>query len=295
MPSPRATPSLAIRSQKRKHSEISGLNVDGPVKRSRHSGEEEETTLWTTVKKYLENPGRRPQPSVSCPVCLGPIAIRGVPILEPCPWKLANGSQAVGAVLPCAHILCLECFNGHIAAQEEMVPDGLKFCPCCRFELLFPGCFHVIPAQRVPIATDEDASIVPLTMPELQPGLEHRFPEDCFDCTHRAVEEYVDISLRFVSEIIHGVAYLPSEGPPEWDDAVESSLQQVWNYMEYQRSIPSWRNGHVPAGLLQVSFAGEGVDLSQGSNASHNCDSIVYSREGEAFWYVPVHRDDGPY
>lgn len=294
MSSPKATPSLGVPSRKRKYSEISGLNVDGPVKRSRHSGEEEETILWTTVKKYLENPTRRPQPSVSCPICLYPIAIRGVPILEPCPWKLANGSQTVGAVLPCAHILCFGCYNGHIAAQEEMIPDGTKNCPCCRFELLYSGCFHIIPAQRVPIATYEDASMVPLTMPELQPGLEHRFPETCFECTTQAAEEYVEISLRFVSEIVHGVGYVFGEGPPEWNDAVELSLHQVWNYMEYQHSIPSWRNGHVPAGLLQVSFAGKGADLPQASDASHS-DSIVYSREGEVFWYVPVHRDDGPY
>lgn len=136
--------------------------------------------------------------------------------------------------------------------------------------------------------------MVPLTIPELQPGLEHYFPEDCFECTSEAAEEYVDISLRFVSEIIHGVGYLLGEGPPEWNNAVELSLHQVWNYMEYQRSIPSWRNGNVPARLLRVSFAGEGVDLPCGSDAPHS-DSIVYSREGEAFWYVPVHRDDGPY
>lgn len=294
MSSPRATPSRPVQSRKRKHSEISGLDGDRPTtKKSRYSAEEEETNLWTTVKTYLEDPAGRPQPMCYCPICLCPIAIRGVPILEPCPWKLANGSQKVGVALPCAHIICMGCANGHIAAQEELVPTGQKSCPICRAGLHF-GCLHTVPPQRLPIATSEDASLVPLTMPELQPGFEHRFPADCWECTTEAAEEYIDVSLRFVSEMVHGVGYLPGEGPPEWEDAVEASLQLMWTYLENQRAIPSWRNGSVPAGLLGVRFADNAADLLQVSDNPYN-DAIVYSREGEAFWYVPVHRDDGPY
>lgn len=293
MSSPRTTPFRPVQSRKRKHSDISGLDGDRPVKKSRYSAEEEETNLWTTVKSYLENPAGRPQPMCYCPICMYPIAIRGVPILEPCPWKLADGSQKVGMVLPpCAHIFCGECINKHIAAQDELVP-GRKTCPICRADLLF-DCLHTIPPQRVPIATNEDASLVPLTMPELQPGFEHRAPSDCFLCVADAAEQFVDVGLRFVSEAVHGVGYLPGEGPREWDDLVEASLQLMWDYLEDQRAIPSWRNGSVPAGLLRVRFIEDAADLPQ--LFDHHCsDIIVYSREGEAFWCVPVHRGDGPF
>ncbi|KAK7700611.1 hypothetical protein SLS64_010754 [Diaporthe eres] len=292
MSSPRATPSRPVESRKRKHSDISGVDADRPVKKSRYSAEEEDTNLWTTVKSYLENPAGRPQPMCYCPICMYPIAIRGVPVLEPDPWKLADGSQKVGGVLPCAHIICLECINGHFVAQEELVP-GHKSCPICRANCKF-GCLHTIPPQRLPIATGEDASLVPLTMPELQPGSGHRLPADCFECTGEAAEEYVDVGLRFVSEVVHGVGYLPGEGPQEWENLVEASLQLMWDYLENQRAIPSWRNGSVPAGLLRVSFVEDAADLPQLSDP-HYSDAIVYSREGEAFWCVPVHRGDGPF
>lgn len=291
MSSPSATPSRPVQSRKRKHSQISELNAERPGKKIRYSAEEEETNLWTTVKSYLENPAGRPQPMCSCPICMYPIAIRGVPILEPCPWNLAAGSQKVGVVLPCAHILCGECANAHIAAQDELAP-GQKSCPICRASLLF-GCLHTIPPQRLPIATSEDASIVPLTIPEMQPGLE-RLPEDCFACTGEAAEEYVYVGLRFVSEVVHGVGYLPGEGPREWDNLVEASLQLMWDYLEDQRAIPSWRNGSVPAGLLRVRFVEDAADLPQLSD-HHHSDTIEYSREGELLWCVPVHRGDGPF
>ncbi|KKY31182.1 hypothetical protein UCDDA912_g08905 [Diaporthe ampelina] len=259
------TPSLpTVQSRKRKHSDISGLNVDGPAKRtkSRHA-EKEETNLWTTVKRYLEDPAAHgPQPSVSCVICTIPIAIRGIPILEPDPWKLADGSQKVGAVLPCAHIFCQECINAHMAAQDELDPTGHKSCPFCRGDLLFTGCLHTVPPQRLPIATSEDFSMAPLTMPELQPGFEHRFPEDCWECTAQASEEYINLSLRFVSEVLHGVGYLPGEGPPEWDDLVGASQQLVREHQERQRLVPSWRNGSVPAGLLRARHSG--TSLSAG-------------------------------
>lgn len=290
------TPSLPVQSRKRKHSEISGLNIDRPVKRTktRHA-EEEETNLWTTVKRYLENPAAHPQPLVSCVICMIPIAIRGVPILEPDPWKLADGSQKVGASLPCAHIFCQECIDEHIAAQDQLDQAGRKTCPCCRASLLFTNCLDTIPSQRLPVATSEDFSMVPLTMPELQPGLEHRFPEECWECAGQAAEELVDVSLRFVSEMLYGVGYLPGEGPREWDDFVEKLISLMWEYQEHQRSVPSWRNGTVPSGLLRVSFAGEGFPhphLLRGL-VSLDQDAIVYSPEGEALWYVPVLRSDG--
>ncbi|KAG6358022.1 hypothetical protein INS49_013906 [Diaporthe citri] len=131
-------------------------------------------------------------------------------------------------------------------------------------------------------------------MPELQPGFGHRFPEDCFECTSEAAEEYIDVGLRFVSEVVHGVGYLPGEGPREWDGVIEASLQLMWDYLENQRAIPSWRNGSVPAGLLRVRFIEDAADLPQLSDR-HYSDTIVYSPEGELSWCVPVHRGDGPF
>lgn len=290
MPSQRASPSLSAQSRKRKHSEISGLNIDEPVtSRIRYSAEEEETNLWTTVKSYLEDPAGRPQPSVSCPVCMYPIAIRGIPILEPCPWKLASGSQKFGVVLLCAHIICGECYNGYIRAQNALDPHGQRRCPLCRADLKFPGCMSIVPPQRLPVATDEDSSIVPLTLPELQPGFEYRFPQECRECVELSCEEYINVSLRFCSEMIHGVGYYPGEGSQEWDDVVEASQERLWDYLARQRAMPSFRNGSVPTGLLRVSFIGEPAHIP--SIAHTEIDSILYSQEGEAFWCVPVHRE----
>lgn len=136
--------------------------------------------------------------------------------------------------------------------------------------------------------------MVPLTMPELQPGFENRFPTDCFGCVADTAGEYITITLRFISEMVHGVGYLPGEGPVMWEDLVEGSQEFMWQYLDRQGDIPSWRNGNVPTGLLQVSFAEEAADLPHVSDNPHS-DAIVYSYEGEAFWYVPVHQDDGPY
>lgn len=293
MPSPQATPSLPVQCRKRKRSEISGLvKVDEPFKRTyQHSAEEEETNLWTRVKSYLENPAGRPQPLVICPICICPIAIRGIPILEPCPWKLANRSQMVGVALPCAHIICQECFKGHSAAQEELVPGG-KSCPICRADLIFRACKHDIPPQRLPIATYEKASIVPLTSPEIQPG-GFPIPENCFDCAAARAEHDIEASMRFVSTTLNGADYLQAEGPPGWDDVVGAVQMAVLGFIEEQLDKPSWWNGDVPTRLLRVSFAGEAADLLQPFNNPRD-DAIVYSREGEAFWYVPVRSDDGP-
>lgn len=295
MPSPQATPSLPVQCRKRKHYEISGLvKVEEPVKRTyQHSAQTEETNLWTRVKSYLENPAGRPQPLVMCPICTCPIAIRGIPILEPCPWKLACRSQMVGVVLPCAHVICQECYNGHWHAQEVLVPDGGRSCPICRAELLHSGCKHDIPPQRLPIATYEKASIVPLTRSEMQPSGGQPLPENCFDCAAAGAEEDVEVSMRFVSATVNGAGYLPGEGPPGWDDVVGAIQMAVLDFIEEQLDKPSWWNGSVPTGLLRVTFAGEAADLLQPFNHPGS-DAIVYSREGEAFWYVPVRSDDGP-
>lgn len=294
MLSPRGNSHVPVPSRKRKHSEISGLNNDGPVKKRRHDFEE--TNLWTTVKCYLKDPAGNLVPSVSCPICSHPIAIRGVPGLEPDPWKLADGSQKVGVVLPCVHILCQECFNGHIAAQNELSPTGQKTCPCCRTDLLFIGCRHTIPPQRLPVATSEDFSMVPLTIPELCENT-HLFPEDCWECTMHSCEEYIDVSMRFVSGNVHGREYRLGEGPPAWEDLIEASQVLMWRYLNNLRAMPNWRNGSVPAGLLGVAFAGEGsapVHLLQGFEHP-DLDAIVYDPTGAALWYFPVHRSHGPH
>lgn len=291
MSPPRSTPSPLLR--KRKLSEISGLQVDKPVKKSRYTDQEEETNLWTTVKEYLLSPDGRPQPSVACPICLVPVAIRGVPILEPCPWKLADGSQKVGAVLPCAHIICGECHNKYMGDQDELLPRRLRTCPLCRAGLQFPECVHTVPSQRMPIATGEDSSMVPLTMPELQPNCEQLFPSFCQDCTTDIAEHDIDVSMTFISEVIHGVAYIPGEGPREWEKLVEATQELMWQYLQRRRATPSWRNGSVPAKLLQVRFAEEAALLPQLSDA-HQSDTIFYPVEGGPVWSVPVHRGDGP-
>lgn len=289
MLSPRENSHMPV-SRKRKFSEISSLNSQ-PVKKRRYNPEEE-TNLWTTVKQYLKDPAGRPVPAVSCPICMQPIAIRGIPTLEPCPWKLADGSQKVGAVLPCAHIFCQECINSHISAQNELSLTGSKSCPSCRADLLFIGCLHTIPSQRLPVATSEDFSMVPLTIPELRPK-EHLFPEDCWECVIHTCEEYVDVTLRFVSGNLYGIEYRLGEGPSEWENFVEESQVRMWNYLESQRGLPNWRNGSVPAELLRVTFAEEGnilpIKLTQGLNR----DAILYTPAGEGVWYVPMFRSQG--
>jgi hypothetical protein len=150
---------------------------------------------------------------------------------------------------------------------------------------------HTIPSQRLPVATNEHFSMVPLTLPELRPK-EHRFPEDCWDCTTHSCEDYIDVTMRFVSGNVHGVEYRLGEGPPAWEDLVQASQLLVWKYLDNMRAMPDWRNGKVPAGLLRVTFAEEGnvpVHLLQGFEHPDR-DAIVQNPTGEALWYVPVHR-----
>lgn len=281
---------LPAQSRKRKLSEISKLNDDKPSKR-RRCVPGEETNLWTTVKRYLQDPAGRPVPSVSCPICAYPIAIRGIPTQEPDPWKLADGSQKVGAVLPCAHILCGECFNGHSAAQDELNPKGEKNCPICRANLLFIGCNHPIPPQRLPVATSEDYSMVPLTIPELHPH-EHRFPEDCWNCTTHSCEQYIDISMRFIAGNLYGVEYRVGEGPPQWEALVESHQVVMWNYLNTLRAAPNWRNGKAPFEPLGVTFSEDSnvpAHILQGF-VSFDLDAIVYCPMGRALWWIPIPR-----
>lgn len=275
---------MVFQSRKRKHSDDNVLKADEPPQKKSRS---EETNLWTTVKEYLKSPCENSQPSVSCPICMIPIAIRGVPQLRPCPWKLADESQKVGVVLPCSHIICQDCMSGHISAQDELIQSGDKWCPCCRADLLFSGCLHLIPSQRLPIATCENTSMVPLTRPEMPPN---DFPEDCWECTAKCTTDYIDVSMSFVSELIHGVA---QEESPEWETVVQQSQLLVRGYLDQQRIGPSWRKCSISARKLQVSFMDEGL-----ADLAH--DAIVHSRENSttesgAFWFVPVHRNSrGP-
>ncbi|KAG8157753.1 hypothetical protein KVR01_012415 [Diaporthe batatas] len=295
MSSPQRLSQLPVQSRKRKHCEISTLKNDRPTKR-RRCVPGEETNLWTTVKRYLRDPAGRPAPSVSCPICAYPIAIRGIPTQEPDPWELADGSQKVGVVLPCAHCLCQECFNGHSAAQDELNRDKDKTCPICRASLLFIGCLHPIPPQRLPVTTGEDYSMVPLTIPELHPH-EHRFAEDCWDCTTDSCEEYIDISMRFTAGNLYGVEYPVGEGPLQWQEHVERHQVLMWDYLSSLRSMPNWRNGSVPTGLLGVTFAEDSdvpVHILDGF-VSFDDDAIVHSPTGREFWWIPVHRSQRPH
>ncbi|ROV98441.1 hypothetical protein VPNG_08503 [Cytospora leucostoma] len=62
-----------------------------PLKRIRVA-DREETHLWTTVKRYIQNPKDFPEPQVSCPICMVEIAIRGIPDQSPDPYKLLDDS-----------------------------------------------------------------------------------------------------------------------------------------------------------------------------------------------------------
>lgn len=285
-----------VQCRKRKRSDSAREAGEPSHKRSRNS---QETHLWTTVKKYLKDPCQNPAPRVSCPICSIPIAIRGVPILKPCPWKIADGSQKIGVVLPCTHVICQQCMNSHISAQAELSVSGQRTCPYCRADLLFPGCKHLIPIQRLPVATSEDASMVPLTKPEML--LDQHFPEECYDCTAACAKNYVDVSMLFVSELINNsAACVPGQAEnPEWQNVVEASQRLVRDYLARQYIGPNWIKENTSSKLLEVSFADQGLaNLVQGFQPLGH-DAIVYSgkdensTESQAFWFVPVHRSHG--
>jgi hypothetical protein len=274
--------------RKRKYSEISKQACnDGPGKKIRYDFVD--TTMWTTVKRWLEDPAGMQEPSVECPVCQTPIAIRGVPGLEPDPWRLADGSQKVGVVLPCAHFLCKTCFNVHFATQKMFGRRGKSFCPCCRADLVFPECEHTIPPQRLPVATSEHFSMIPRTIPEL--AHQKLFPRKCWSCTSEICEEYIKVATQYVLAEVHGIVL---EGgidlvPRAWSESL------TFKYLSEQRAKPNWRNGSVHNGELGLVFADHGdLPVQLLEKIKHlDDDAIVYDAIGRAFWYVPVNRSPG--
>lgn len=209
-------------SRTRPHEQVD--HVDGPVYKSRR-WTKEETNLWTTVKQFLQDPYSNTEPAVSCPICYTDIAIYGLRGQHPDPVEMANGTQKVGIVTICNHILCQDCFHKHIDSREEEFQAPA--CPVCRLELThsFEGCQHLICPKRLPIFPTDTVDMIPLTLPERPDGARLP-PQACLQCIQNTAQQYLDISLNYVANLVQGA-----------DN----------NYEENVQIIPGWANvvGHI--------------------------------------------------
>ena len=243
--------------------------------------------MWTDVKKYLQDPENTPVPQVSCPICMDPIAIRGVPGQEPCPYKIVKGEQKVGAVLFCSHIVCQMCIWKHIFAQIEWAEginniEGPVNCPYCRYDLLYPECTSLMSLKRVPIATGEDESIVPLTRPELE-AEGTPVPARCFAC------------IRDGSAL----------QDPDVTELGELTIEEFW---EQINSSPSWLSREASHLILDVAFINDprlgqlakkspddGVDVImrlEEIEINNDDDSDSDYLKPSAVWSVPLWREE---
>lgn len=279
--------------RKRSRSDEESEADDEPPQKKRRV--KEGTNMWTAVKEYLENPESAAEPQVSCPVCMVEIAIRGVPGQSPCPYKLDQGEQVVGVVLACAHIICQDCIAKHLSAQAE-ISARHQTCPCCRADLKFSKCRHLIPRKRIPIATYEVASKVPSTMPECA-AAGQTFPEWCMKCSLSCTQEYIDVTYdSYIAEIMPAISGTGSvANDPEWQRIVQASFEAVKKYFLGTRKESSWGVMTTSDMLLEVAFVNDERlgDLAERSAHGHGLiEHALHDGDVHAFWSVPQWRND---
>lgn len=249
----------------------------------------EETNMWTTVKKYLQNAEDTPEPQVSCPICMVDIAIRGIPSQYPSPYKLINGDQAVGTVLPCAHIICQACIAKHIQTSSH------KTCPCCRADLRYSGCGHLTPSKRIPVATGENESMIPPTMPELV-AAGSKFPEHCFTCQESGTRKYAEIGFNFIADLIYDTS-TGSAGvsDPAWHNVIDASIQVVLDHVVNISGRPDWKSTGMSDNVpLQVAFINDSRLGAAAKKSEHDGQDVIEYVQEEgirtALWSVPLWR-----
>lgn len=250
----------------------------------------QETNYWPTVKTYLQSPGSVPEPEVSCPICYVEIAIRGLPSQTPCPWKISEGSQKVGVVLPCAHILCQDCCESHI---DRLDYQNLPLtCPICRFEMRHEGCGHMITAKRLPLATYEKADMVPLTLVEMPAEGKEGLPTQCLPCLRSTALQHLSWSLSHVMQFVRPTS---ANAHGEWDCIADNIHSMVSRFVNNQKMGPNWEFMASSDVSLKVAFVDDVDTIGElPPEIRYSAwDKIVVVPENEddqAYWLVPCAR-----
>lgn len=280
-------------SRKRLRDEVDDA-ADEPVGSLKKARQEtrEETSLWTTVKKFLQSPESLPEPAVSCPICYGEIAIRGLPSQAPCPWKLSGGWQKVGSALPCAHVVCQECIERHLGAQEEASREPT--CPVCRLDLKHGYCGHAVAAKRLPLASSETADMVPLTLPEL-PEDRRALPEDCLPCLREAASRYLDVSLNHIVNLVQGTDDSTEKNVadnPLWAHVAGHLHSVVRNFTnDSKMRTPHWEFLGMSDQGLKVAFIDDACVATLAPDIRYSGqDTIIWEDDHQAYWLVPQTR-----
>ncbi|KAK7729803.1 hypothetical protein SLS53_009171 [Cytospora paraplurivora] len=155
--------------------------------------------------------------------------------------------------------------------------------------LRFPDCIHLIPGKRLPIATSEDANMVPLTKPELEAAGAY-FPGVCLQCGVSHVEQYLDISFDFIAKYFHGTQQGSAEViDPEWHKTIQAAIKVARNYMVSTAKETTWQVENPSDVLLEVVFVDHyGMRVNESINDVR--DTIVYVGQlgdRKAVWSVP--------
>lgn len=249
----------------------------------------QETSFWPAVKAFLEKPETLPEPAVCRPICYGDIAVRGLPSQIPNPWKLSEGSQKVGVVLPCAHILCQDCCGARI---DRLDSQNLPLaCPVCRFQMIHDGCGHMITPKRLPIASYENADMVPLTLVEMPEGKDG-LPAQCLPCLRTTALTHLSWSLSHVTQFVR-----PSSDAAhgQWDLIAGSVKSMVTNFVDSQKMGSHWEFMASSDVSLRVAFVDDihtiGMLPPEIRYAAGDKIIVVPDNEDDqAFWLVPYAR-----
>lgn len=246
----------------------------------------QETNFWPAVKAILEKPETKPEPEVSCPDCYGDIAIRGLPSQTPNPWELAEGSQKVGVVFPCAHSLCQDRCDAHI---DRLGSQNLPLtCPVCRLQMHHEGCGHMITPKRLPIASYENADMVPLTLVEMPEGNDG-LPAQCLPCLRTTALTHLSWSLSHVTRFVR-----PScdDAHGQWDLIAGRVQVMVTSFVDNQKMGPHWEymaSSDVSLGVVLVDDV-DTIGVLPPEIRYSAGDKIIVVPDNEACWLAPCAR-----
>lgn len=287
--------------RKRSRDETNEPNPERPSEKRLKQEQREETNVWTTVKKFLQDPKSTPEPAVSCPICYGEIAINGLPRQSPCPYKLSEGWQKVGITLPCAHIICQDCTEKHLDAQDEMGREPT--CPVCRFNLRHNCCEHTVASKRLPIASYETIDIIPLTLPELPAGERNLLPDNCLPCLRQGVLTYLDTGLEYIINEIHGTEQQSYANDSQWQNVVGRMQGIVSNFVNQRKTGPHWDFFAMSDYSLQVAFVDDETVANLAPEIRYAGGDVILDPRpedaqgamGQSYWFVPVARSSRPF
>lgn len=254
--------------RKRSHDAID--DAEGSV-RKQSRWMREETSLWTAVKQFLQDPSPTVEPAVSCPICYTVIAIQGLRSQHPDPIEIVNRTQRVGVTTICNHIICQDYFYKHIESRKERAQDPT--CPVCRLKMMhsFDGCEHIIYPKRLPLFSKDTVDMIPLTLPERPEGA-RLVPQACLACLHSTARQYLDISLNYVANLVHGAANSHEDNlqdVPGWASVVSHINSVIGNFTDVAKAC-SWTRAAPSDVRLQIAFVDD-------SSVTHLDPSIRYS------------------